>query len=56
MAGINRKENSMNNKSILFMYLRSFKKRKYDESEDEMFLFFSMMSFFIFITTIYSKS
>jgi hypothetical protein len=34
--GVNRKQNSMTSKSIIFMYLRVSKKRRYDESEDDM--------------------
>jgi hypothetical protein len=54
---MNRKQNSMTSKSIIFLYLREFKQRRYDESEDDMimFIFFFMMSLLVFVTTIYPK-
>jgi hypothetical protein len=54
MARINRKQNSMTSKSIIFIYLRASKKR-YDKSGDDMFIFFIMMSLLVFITAIYPK-
>ena len=55
MARIKRKQNSMTTKSILFMYWRLSRKRRYDESEDEMFIYFFMMFLLVFITIIYPK-
>jgi hypothetical protein len=55
MERINRKQNSMTSKSIIFMYWRASKKRRYDESKDDMFIFFIMMSLLVFITTIFPK-
>jgi hypothetical protein len=40
------KHNLMKNKSIIFMYLRASKKRRYDENENDMFyLFYHNVSF-----------
>jgi hypothetical protein len=45
----------MTSKSIIFMYLKAYKKRRYDKSEDDMFIFFIMMSLLVLITKIYPK-
>jgi hypothetical protein len=37
------------------MYLKAYKKRRYDKSEDDMFIFFIMMSLLVLITKIYPK-
>ena len=46
MARVNKKQNSMTSKSIIFMYLRASKKRRYDESKDDIFIFFYHDVFF----------
>jgi hypothetical protein len=45
----------MKRNSIIFMYLRASKKRRYDESKNDMFIFFIMMPFWVLITLIYPK-
>jgi phosphate starvation-inducible membrane PsiE len=55
MARVNRKQNSMTSKSIIFMYLRASKKRRYDESKDDILIFFIMMSFLVLIASILSS-
>jgi hypothetical protein len=45
----------MTSMSIIFMYWRASRKRRYDESKNDMFIFFIMMFLLVFITTINPK-